>query len=65
MFVSQRKNALAQLLGQSDAFCHFDASAWVLFAVVKKKTLGQKVIDFAVNAKLKFKNDEAKLAAVF
>jgi len=27
--------------------------------------LGQKVIDFAANATLKFKNDEAKLAAAF
>ena len=30
-----------------------------------KKMLGQKVIDFAANATLKFKNDEAKLAAAF
>jgi len=30
-----------------------------------KKTLGQKAIDFAANATLKFKNDKAKLAAAF
>ena len=60
----QRKHVLAQLLGQTDAFCHFDTNAWVLFATAKKM-LGQKVIDFAANATLKFKNDKAKLVAVF
>ena len=46
-----------------NAFFLLETNACRLFIVAKM--LGQKAIDFAVNATLKFKNDKAKLAATF
>ena len=57
----QRKH-VCSIAGAKQCILFFETSALILFVLCNKKTLGQQVFDFAVNAMLTFKNDKVKIA---